>query len=89
MNILVDGRPIDYSSLPEGFQGSFKRYLEGKIEPGNFIKATIQNNLIDAVCLCSDITTLRPIMIWLHNYAPPKSFGSVEKYEEYLKKEKT
>ena len=82
--ILVDGLPVNYADLPDHLQDGMKRYLEGRIEPGSFLRDVLQNNLSGAVFRCGEIGELRAIMLWLHNYAPPTAHGGPHQYLEWL-----
>ncbi len=82
--ILVDGKPIDYSGLPEHLQGGMRRYLEDGRPVGSFLRAVLSNDLCLAVLLCSDVSQLPSIARWLVNDAPQGSFGSREAYFKRL-----
>ncbi len=43
--ILVNGKEIDYSGLPDGLRGGMGRYLEYGVMPGHFLSAILANDL--------------------------------------------
>ncbi len=85
--IYIDGRPIDYAPLPQHLRAGMRRYLELGVPPGSFLRAVLRNDLSAAVLTCSDVTMLRGIMIWLHNYTPRTAHGSTEAFDSYTPKE--
>jgi hypothetical protein len=84
--LTVNGRPIDYSELPEHMQGAMQRYMEYGIEPGSFLTAVLCNDLMGAVGRADSINRdrLNDYATWLYNNAPPPSFGSREKFEAWI-----
>lgn len=87
VEILVDGQPVDYSGLPEHMQDAMRLYMERGIEPGSFLAAVLCNDFMGAIGHADSINAvrLRDYAIWLHNYAPPASFGSREKYAAWVR----
>ncbi len=77
---------IDYSILPEHLRGGFQRYIENHVEPGQFIRAVLENNLMeafgraDAICLAS----MFQIVGFVYNEMPGVSHGSPEKVTAWL-----
>jgi hypothetical protein len=85
--IEVDGKPIDYDGLPVSLRDGMRRYLIEKIAPGDFLTAVLQNDFRGAVLRADELTylVLPEIARWLHWHAPSESYGSVDKFMEWLK----
>lgn len=84
--ILVNGLPIDYSSLPEHMQDGMRLYLENRIGPGSFLTSVLANDLRGACERADHINRYRlyDIVSWLYNYAPGNSWGSRESVNKWL-----
>ena len=84
--VMVDGKPVDYSGLPDHMQDAMKNYIEHGIEPGSFLSAVLCNDFMGAVGRADHINRhcLADYAMWLHNYAPPACFGSGEKFVAWL-----
>lgn len=82
----VNGRPIDYSGLPEHMQGAMRLYMERGIEPGSFLLAVLSNDLMGAIGRADSINKhrLNEYAMWLYNDAPSASFGSPEKVKQWI-----
>ncbi len=65
--------------LPEHLRGGMKRYLDAGIQPGFFLTACIENNLVEAVTRVGDTEDLRQIATYLYTFAPAPAWGSKEK----------
>jgi hypothetical protein len=87
MKLTVNGRPIDYSDLPEHMQGGMQRYMEHGIEPGSFLVAVLSNDLMGAFGKADHINAqfIREYCQWLYNHAPAGSFGSRERVNAWMK----
>ncbi len=84
--VEVNGRPIDYSGLPEHIREGFQRYIEERCEMGGFGMAVVENDLKEA-CGRADSTNARrlwDIVAWLYNSAPSQCWGSPEKVAAWL-----
>jgi len=79
--ILVNGKEIDYSGLPDGLRGGMGRYLEYGVMPGHFLSAILANDLRGACGRPYDVNRrfLFEIVQWLFNHAPADSWGSEDK----------
>ena len=77
---------IDYSSLPEHMQGGMRLYMEEGIEPGSFLMAVLENNLIEAFGRADNINRDRlfDFCQFLYNEAPNQCFGSPEKVKLWI-----
>ena len=72
--------------LPAYMVPGMYNYLSNKIPPGSFMSAVLCNDLYLA-CQTADSTNrfrLFAYMDFLHNEAPPKSFGSYDAYKSWL-----
>lgn len=67
--------------VPENLRGGLARYFELGIEPGRFLCAVLENDLMGATVRCSgadDLVdgSLRKLALFLFNHAPSRSYGS-------------
>lgn len=73
--------------IPERMMGGIHRYINGRVKPGRFLTAVLQNNLTEA-CTKADNENMRNLpayVAYLYNEAPEICWGSVEKVTEWLK----
>lgn len=84
--LTVNGRPIDYSELPEHMRGAMQRYMEHGIEPGSFLMSVLSNDFMGAVGRADSTNKhrLADYATWLYNFAPPASFGSPAKVDAWV-----
>ena len=77
---------INYSGLPEHLRGTMHRYIDGKIKPGGFLTAVLENNLTYAICRADSINEkhMKEIVLWLCNEAPFPCWGSPAKVTAWL-----
>ena len=82
----VGGKP-DWGLIPEHMIGGLRRYIENGIEPGHFLEAVLCNNLKGSVAYSDGINKHRLVdyVTFLHNFAPMQCWGSVERYEAWIK----
>lgn len=75
-----------YAAIPEDMRESMTRYVEERKEPGGFLAAVIQNNLVDAVCRADkhNLLLVREYAQWFYNVAPAPCAGSPGKMREWL-----
>ena len=61
-------------------------YLEHRIEPGGCLMAMLQNDLWRSIVYADPETrgTIVSIVLWLAQFAPFDSFGSIEKVADWL-----
>lgn len=73
--------------IPERMHGSIKRYLEAHVEPGDFLKAVLCNDLKEACARADDenIHLLARYVTFFYNYAPFHCWGSPQAYEAWIK----
>lgn len=79
---------LNYEQLPESLRGGMKRYFEHGIEPGSFLMAVLENNLMEAF-LCADEgnrARMLEIAYWLYNEVPIGTFKSPEKCRAYMRR---
>lgn len=64
-----------------------KLYIENGIEPGSFLTAVLENDLMEAFGRADDINRERlfDYCSFLYNEAPPACFGSKEKVKLWIK----
>ncbi len=72
--------------IPDRMMPSLRRYIEEKIQPGDFLTAVIQNNLSEACSRADDenMRNLPAYAAYLYNEAPAVCWGSKEKMEKWL-----
>lgn len=83
---VSDYSQIDWSLIPEHCRDGIRRYLEEGAVVGDFLTAVISNDLREA-CLRADhvnILRLRDYVMFLCNFAPRDSWGSVENVEAWI-----
>ena len=84
--LLVNGKPIDYSPLPDYMRDGMRLYMEHGIEPGGFLTAVLCNDLMTAAGAAD--STNRHLLFeytsWLYNRAPPSSYGSSKRVKAWI-----
>lgn len=73
--------------IPERMCEAINRYLVYHIEPGHFLRAVLENDLLKA-CQRADEENLRILHVYigyLYNHAPSLAWGSPEAVEKWLK----
>lgn len=80
-------KTIDYSGLPNHMQEGMRRYIEQGVRPGDFLSAVLSNDLMQAL---GKADTINSRLLWeygnfLYNEAPAWSFGSTERFENWIK----
>ena len=80
-----DGMIINerHPALMRGLVG----YLELRQEPGGFLRAVLENDLLTAVCKADSVSQeiLLQLVRFVHNYFPHGSHGSKENVKAWLK----
>jgi hypothetical protein len=79
---------IDYHELPEHMRFAAQMYIEHGQEPGDFLRAVLENNLVEAYGRADDTNTLymREWASWLYNEAPLNCWGNKEKVDRWIDK---
>lgn len=78
---------MDYSILPEHMQEGMRLYIEEGVEPGSFLRAVLENNLMEALGRADHVNrdSLFDYGNFLYNEAPPPCYGSAEKVSAWLR----
>lgn len=71
---------IDYSSLPIHMRGAMQLYIERGINPGSFLTAVLENDLMKAAERADEINKYAffEYCVFLYNEAPTACYGSPE-----------
>jgi hypothetical protein len=71
--------------LPEHMRGAMLRWIENGINPGSFLTAVLENNLLEAYGRADYINQqrMKDYMQYLYNYAPSGCWGSPEKVAKW------
>jgi hypothetical protein len=78
---------VDYSLLPEHMQDGARRYIENHIEPGGFMRAVLENNLVEAFARADSINAehMPQWAQWLYWQCPSSAWGSKSTVDRWLK----
>jgi hypothetical protein len=73
--------------VPEHDHGGLVRYLSQGVPPGDFLTAVLQNDLREALGRADDTNmhALPAIVAWLYNNAAAGSWGSRERFDDWIK----
>lgn len=74
--------------VDKNIKDSLDRYIEDRIPTGSFLRAVLENDLMEAVGR-ADLTNrnnLHAICLYVYNNLPRGSWGSVEAVEKHLQK---
>lgn len=75
----------DYSTLPEHMRDGARRYIENGVKPGAFLTAVLCNDLWTASLQAGDdVTSFRPLALFLSNEAPADCWGSITKVAAWI-----
>lgn len=80
----------NYDRLPDHIRGGMQRYVEHGIEPGGFLTAVLENDLLgafaraDATCLIR----MTDIVKFVNNELPGVSYGSPEAVNNWIELKK-
>ena len=77
---------MDEYGIPERMQDALIRYYEKRIEPGHFLTAVLENDLMEALGR-ADVEnrhSLHAYCMWLYNQTPSGSYGSPEAVKRWL-----
>ena len=85
-------KKLDFTGFEkmEHLEGPLTRYLEHGLQPGSFLTAVLENNLVEAVGKADAVNKLylTDIVMFIHNRIPSGSWGHkgvVEEWQEMLK----
>ena len=76
---------IEYDTIEENMSGALVRYIIWGLEPGSGLTSVLKNDLgMAARCLDNrSWANLRPLLAWLHRFAPHQCYGSKEKVDSW------
>ena len=77
---------VDYSLIPGHCQDGMRQYIEAGRPTGSFLRAVLENDLIESFRCADDINVcrIRDYLVFMHNYAPAMCYGSPEKVEAWI-----
>ncbi len=72
--------------VPARTQEALQRYVQDGIEPGDFLKSVLTNNLHNAIAQADDenLQAIREIVMFVYNHLPSNCWGSDEIVHEYI-----
>lgn len=76
-----------YPTCPERLAAALRRYVDDRIATGGFLKACLENDLLQAACTADDECRLclPEIMRYIANELPSACWGSRYKVKEWLR----
>lgn len=76
---------LEKCNVADNLQSGLELYLTRGIIPGDFLYACLTNNLMEAFGRASTRhwDYIYNVMMFLYNYAPTNSWGSVDKVKTY------
>ena len=76
----------NYGMISESTRGALVRYIEDRIQPGDFWMAALSNNFVNAVARADDNNreNLQEIMFIIYNEIPGNAWGSPEIVAEWI-----
>jgi len=82
----MEMNPEAYNMLPEHMRDAMRNYVEYGIEPGDFLRNVLCNNLFGALERADDVNKHRlwDYGLFLYNCAPSRCKGSPEAYKYWL-----
>lgn len=77
-----------YDRLPEHMRDGARLYVEHHIEPGGFLRAVLENDLVLAAGKADSVNAaaLRDWAVWLYCDCPSELWGSKTKVNAWLAK---
>ena len=88
--VKLKAPPLHFA--PEGVQADLDTWISSGVLPddNDLLIAILRNDLAAVVGLSGSSASfwpkVRAVKIWLWNFAPPKSYGSVEKVEAWVRR---
>jgi hypothetical protein len=75
--------------VPSHTLSGIERYIHERIEPGGFLRAVLENDLVQALgrADAANREALFDIVEYLYNHAPAKCWGSPERVAAWIGKE--
>lgn len=77
---------MDNSNLvPPHLREGLERWIRNGVEPGGFLRALLQNDLVGAVLRADPISreAIPSVVRWLTESAPEGSYGSLKNYQNW------
>lgn len=86
--ISTEREAINYGLLPDSLRFGLRRWFEHGQLPGGFLRAVLANDFVQAVIRADDdnLAVLLDIARFMHNEAPARSWGTLEKMEAWSKR---
>ena len=86
IDLYVDD--IDWTQCPQTVVGTLRNYLQYHIGTGGFLEAVLSNDLVGSLGRADERNKecLHDIVRFLYNEAPAISWGSKNRYREWLKR---
>ena len=81
---------IDYKTIRPDIREALDRYASNGIPTGDFLRAVLSDDLMEAVCRADDdnILTIHSICGYICNELPAGCHGSPEAYKAWIEKHK-
>ncbi len=81
------GFDIDMTKVPSHMVPGVYHYLDDGVEPGGFLRAVLENKLVESFSLADGINhdSMSRWASFLYNDMPMASWGSEEKVREWIK----
>ena len=81
---------LENSKIPHYMHGGIIRYIENHIPPGDFLSAILCNDLYEACGRADDTNChlLYEYVSWFYGNVSDNCWGSPERYNQWIKKEK-
>jgi hypothetical protein len=76
----------DYPLIKDTTRATLLRYRDNRLEPGSFVRACLENNLVDAIhkADADNLRTIKEIVSWIYWELPANLWGSREKVDAHL-----
>lgn len=80
-----------YEMLPPHLREGARRYVEGGVLPGGFLRAALANDFVGAVnrADAETVTRLRDVALFVYNELPEKAWGSRAKVKAWSEQRST
>jgi hypothetical protein len=78
---------MNYSKIPESTLDGLKRYVEDRIPPGDFLRAVLEDKLVESFGRADEFnrSAMFDICAYIYNEIPSLCHGSPEKVEKWLR----
>lgn len=80
------GGQVMVARIPENIKAGIDRFAELRVMPGSFVRAVLENNLLDAVCNADpqSLAWLKEIVQYVHWEVPGAAHGTPEKVKAWV-----